>query len=180
MNAPIIEFRQNVYPWSTVAPITYQQTKDSLTGISFPILAGENSDFYSFRIYNNFGLNSNISDAYNLTVTTFDNTGGTGTTQSVVFQDWLVVKETRVGEGASAPGATIYDVFAQTPLAIGGANSVYLIPVGSNASLIPEIRAGTNHNGCGFAEIQSYLQVPPTAGSGTINFAIVVNYDWNT
>lgn len=191
MNAPVITFRTNSSPWSVVSTLTYQQTKDTLTGISFPVLAGESSDFVSFRIYNNFGLASNIADAYNVTITTFDdNSGSNASTKSVVFQDWLVVRETRVGEGASAPGS-ITDIFAQPPVPIG-ASSTYSLPYASSGSgaafnlangfpVGPStIRAGSSNGGCGFAEIQSYLQVPVIAAAQQISFAIVAQYDWTS
>lgn len=177
MTAPDITFRQNSTPYSTIASETYQQTSPS--GNPLPVLQGQDSNHLFFRVYNNWALNSNIADAVNVFITTFDGVGAGSHTalKAVVSQTWIHMYENGYGENSLTPG--VFTSYGGSDTAVGGIY-VYNPERGSNGVAFSKIRAGTNNAGVGFIEFQSYARVPANATNNTTTFAISVGYEWSS
>jgi hypothetical protein len=176
MNAPILTFRSNVTPYSLLSSQAY--TKATPGGTNLPVAQGDNSDDFYIRIYNNWGLSATIATALNISLTTFDGASSISHTYSTapVSQHWLHVLENGYGEGATTPGA--FTSYVGTDTAVGGV-SVYNPEKGSDGVLgESRIRAGTDTNGVGFIEINSYMSVPLAAVAGTYTLAISVQYEY--
>ena len=177
MNPPILSFRSNDSPYSTLTTLTFSQTKDS-GGPVLPVLQGEKSDYQYFRIYNNWGLSSSIATAQNVRVTTFDGIGSVSRTAltAPVSQCWIRVFENGYGENSTTPGLlTSYD---GTDTAVGGLLNLYTIEKGSDGSISGNIRAGSDTNGVGFIKIKTYAELPTSVTASTFLFAIAVEYEY--
>jgi len=174
--APDLTFRQSTFPYSTIAQLVYSQTNGD--GNVYPVREGEFSDANIFRIYNNFALNSNIANAENIKITTYDGVGvgSQTTTKSVVSQQWMRLFEQFIGESTPTVSYT-FSTYIGTDTAVGG-TSKYAIEVGSAGTVASEIRAGTNNAGYGFVEFNSKLEAPPNTGMGSYTFAISLTYDY--
>lgn len=177
MNQPIISFRSNSAPYSVISPISYVQS--AIGGNNLPVKEGENSNLAYFRIYNNFNASAGIGDMYNVAITVFDGMGIASHTanQSPTAQSWLRIYETGFGESTTAPGA--YTQWMGQDTAIGRSGiDLYIPEYGSDGTVIPYIRAGSDTNGVGFIEFATYAQIPAGAGFATYALAISLFYDW--
>ena len=175
LTAPLITFRDKNA--NALSSINFAQ---STLGSDFlPVLQGENSIPVTVRVYNNYGLSSNIASAINVNVTIYDGVGSAShtSTKPVVAQAWIRVYETGFGESTGAPG--LYTAYTGTDTAIGGTN-IYSPLVGSDGSLNDYIRAGADTNSLGFVEFALYAQLPQGIASQTCNFAFSISYEWIT
>ena len=94
-------------------------------------------------------------------------------------QSWVRIYETGFGEGATAPG--LYTQFIDQDTAIGKAGVDKYVPAyGSDGSVTPYIRAGTNGDGVGFIEFATYVETPNAIGFATYSFAVSLFYEWVT
>lgn len=177
MTAPDITFRANTTPFSVVSSETYQQTSPS--GNPLPVLQGQDSNHLFFRVYNNWALNSNIADAVNVFITTFDGIGSGSHTalKAVVSQTWIHMLENGYGQNSITPG--LFTSFVGSDTAVGGVY-VYNPERGSDGAAFSKIKAGTSNAGVGFIEFQSYARVPASALNSTTSFAISVGYEWSS
>lgn len=174
---PDITFRQKTTPATVVSSETYQQTAPG--GAALPVLQGSDSDSLYFRVYNNYALGSNIADAINVFITTYDGVGSGSHTalKAVVSQTWIHMLENGYGENSITPG--VFTSYLGSDTAVGGV-FVYNPEKGSNGAAFSKIRAGTNGAGVGFIEFKSYARVPGTAINSTSTFAISVGYEWSS
>lgn len=178
-SAPDITFRRSVTPYDVLVGASYVQS--SLGGNNIPVLQGENSNQYIFRIYNNYARNAGIASAVNVRITTFDAVDPSSHTaaKSVISQSWIRVFETGFGENSTPPG--LYTQYVGQDTAIGGSKGnqdVYIPEIGSAGSGTAQIRAGSDTNGVGFLEISSYAELPDQVGTTAYAFAISVQYEW--
>ncbi len=172
---PIITFRSSVAPYAALTSLAFQ---DTFYGTVFPILNGNSSDVLTFRIYNNFGLSAGISNALNVTVSVYDQAAATSASTAPASQMWTHIFEDMYGE--STAGVSYgYTSYAGTDTPIGGTNS-YAIEQSSDGSNTRSIRAGTNTNGLGFIEFNSYLTPPNGVTAQSYSFAVVCSYQWIT
>lgn len=173
--SPLITFQSASAPYPVVSSFNLAQS--SIGGNFLPVLQGENSNLYTFRVYNNFSLASSIATAINVKIGAFDGVGVASetATKSVTAQQWLRVYETGFGEGSVAAG--LYTQYLGTDTAIGG-NNYYQPDVGSDGTTTPYIRAGSTTNGLGFIEIGVYAELPDMVGMFSWTFALVVQYEW--
>lgn len=172
MNPPVITIRGTTPPYSIITSLSYFKTSPS--GNILPVLDGEDSDPQSFRVYNNFARASNIEDATNVTVTTWDGAGHTAS-MNVASHLWMHVFQTGWGSGSSGPG--FYTHFLGTDTVVGG-NIMYLFNYSSDGvGGVSQITTGGGNN-CGFVEAETYIQ--PTIGDvGTDNpFVVSVRYEY--
>lgn len=179
MNSPIVTFQSQSAPYAVISGINYVQS--TLGGNNLPVKEGENSDRIIFRVYNNFGLASNIATMFNVKFTTFDGvgTGSHTATKSPVSQSWVRIYETGFGESTIAPGA--YTEYIDVDTAIGRSGVDSYIPIyGSDGGSSPYIRAGADTNGVGFLELATYAQIPSGAGFADYTLAISIDYQWTT
>lgn len=177
MAAPDITFRTNSQPFNQMSSFFYSESK---LGSGFlPVLQGEESNSVLFRIYNNFALNSGISVALNVSITTYD--GATQASHTAftlpVSQSWLHVLEHGFGENSvSLPD--LYTRYDGTDTPVGG-NNIYFPEKGSNGAYdTPNIRAGITGSGTGYIELKSYCTVPDPTPGDTYSFVITVNYEY--
>ncbi len=185
INVPNITLRNGSNPYSLVSNIPYVQTSPASNIL--PVNEQELSDNIIVRVYNNFELNSNIANALNVRVTTYDGAGSGSHTQSTtpVSQSWVHIWESGYGESKGTPG--IYTANPGTDTSIGK-SGYYQTEVSSDGvSNQSIIRAGADNNGLGFMELTTYAQVPPYQtflGSsplvGSYNFALSVYYEYAT
>jgi len=176
--APLITFQNYITPFAVSSLLTYSQTSPGGTGL--PVLQGTDSDPLYFRVYNNYALTASIANAINVFITTYDGIGSGSHTaaKAVVSQTWIHMLENGYGENSVTPG--VYTVYAGSDTAIGGSYQ-YILDKGSNGTAgTSQIRAGTDNNGCGFAELKSYARVPSNASNGTTTFAVSVGYEWTS
>ncbi len=178
MLAPQITFNSGSSPYDQIGTINYIKTIEK-TGVILPVKEGEQSDDILFRVYNNWALTANIANALNVSIGVYDNQN-LDASSIAITQNWVSVYESGYGENSIQPG--IYTFYPGqsgiiNPLAIGASNE-YTILKGSDGSSAAVINAGTNNNGLGFAEITSYVSVPSNANFQTINFAIVLSYEF--
>ncbi len=180
MNNPIVVFTSQSAPYGTLVSLSYVQS--SVGGNYLPVKEGENSNIVSFRIYNNFNSSGSVATMNNISLTTYDGVGAGSHTamQSPVSQSWVRIYETGFGESQLSPGGG-YSHYKDEDTAIGRSGIDSYIPAyGSDGSVNPYIRAGTNGNGTGFIEFATYAQVPSGAGFANYSLAISVNYYWVT
>lgn len=178
MTTPVLTFQNYTTPYANITSVTYTQTSPGGSGL--PVLQGTDSDHLFFRIYNNWALSSNIANALNVFITTYDGigTGSHTATKPVVSQTWIHVYENGYGENSVTPG--VYTVYGGSDHAVGGAN-VYVLDKGSNGVAGSSvIRAYSNNAGVGFVELQSYARVPANATNGTTSFAISCGFEWSS
>lgn len=178
-SAPIITFRNMA--GSVLVAANYVQS--TLGGNYLPVLQGENSNLFYFRIYNNFALAAGIASAFNVQITSFDAISPASHTagMSVINQSWIRVYESGYGENSLPPG--LYTQFLGQDTAIGGSpagKDIYVPEYGSDGTTTPYIRAGTNTNGVGFIEIATYAELPDVVGMYAYAFAISILYEWST
>jgi hypothetical protein len=171
---PDLSFRSNVVPYNALNSLNFVQTAPS--GAILPVRAGEQSNEVAFRIYNNYQLLTGIPTATNIEITVFDDVGVTTAAKSVASQQWVKMYQSGFGESSGTPG--LYTYWISDEYAIGGKTNVFIPQKGSNGSLFPEIRAGSDTNGCGFIEVHAYAEVPSSAITQTTVFAIAVNYEY--
>ena len=179
--APDITFRSASSPYNALSAIAYVQSSPG--GNNLPVLQGQNSNLINLRIYNNYADNAGIADALNVAVTTFDGPTLVSHTafKALVSQSWIRIYEYGYGENSTPPG--LFTSFLGTDTAIGGApagTNKYFPERSSNGQAQSAIRAGTDTNGVGFIEFQTYAQVPPAAPNSTTTFALSVSYEWTT
>lgn len=181
-SAPDLTFRDSVTPYGVVSALSYVQSKAG--GTNLPVLQGETSNQILFRIYNNFALNSGIAIAYNLAITCYDGSGAASHTAATlpVSQSWIHVLENGYGENSTTPGVFTSFVGADTPIggAPAGVNKYYPEKGSDGVTGQSRIRAGSNTNGVGFIEIDTYASVPIAAPNNTYTFAISVSYEWTS
>jgi hypothetical protein len=179
VNVPIVTFRSRNSPYGVISSLLYAQS--ALGGNNLPVLGDENSNVVYFRVYNNYARQAGIETMDNVYLTVFDGADPSSHTsaKSVTNQSWMRVYETGFGEGATTPGVYTAWVGEDTP--IGRADVDQYTPErGSDGSVLPQIRAGTDTNGVGFIEFASYLEVPKDAGFASYTFAISIIYEWLT
>src|SRR3989304_4991154 len=94
-----------------------------------PVLQGEFSNEFVFRVYNNFDLRPNVANALNVKLTVFDGAGLAEHTISKdpVSQRWIRLQQVGFGEGTTQPGLPTRFEFGED-VAVGGDANV-LIPV---------------------------------------------------
>lgn len=177
-SAPDITFRNNVSPNGTLATALFVQS--TLGGDYLPVLQGENSNLFYFRVYNNYARAAGIASAVNVRITTFDAVDPSSHTaaKSVINQSWIRVYEFGYGENSTPPG--LYSHYVGEDTAIGGQGNVYVPEFGSDGTATPQIRAGSDTNSVGFLEIASYAELPDTVGMATYAFAISIQYEWTS
>lgn len=180
-SAPDITFRRNVSPYDVLAAAQYVQS--TLGGDNLPVLQGENSNLFLFRVYNNYARAAGIASAVNVRVTTFDAVDPSSHTaaKSVINQSWIRVYENGFGENSTPPG--LYTRYLGADTAVGGTpanKNVYIPEFGSAGNATPQIRAGTDTNGVGFIEIASYAELPDTVGMVSNSFAVSIQYEWSS
>ena len=179
MNAPDITFRGISTPWNTITPpLTYVQT---ISGVQLPVLQGTKSDIQAIRVYNNFACNSNIANALNVHITTWDGAGAASHTASTLVpsQYWLHVYEYGYGEN-SVNTIDVFTAYNGTDTAIGGSTQYLIQHATDSGDTTPTIRAYSNNAGYGYIHVISYLNVPSNAPAQTITFAISCNYEYTS
>lgn len=183
MNAPTVTFRDT--SGNLLTSVSYIQS--ALGQAVLPVLQGETSDSIYFRIYNNYGLLSNISQIYNIAITTYDGLGSGSKTCAIspVSQSWIHVQMYGYGENSTTtPDRFTY--FLGTETAIGGnapcGSNSYTPEAGSNgAGNAGIIRPFSTNNGMGYIEFVSNAQLPQSGVATTsYAFAIETVYDWIT
>ena len=183
MIEPIITFQQQSYPFASLPNLTYTETAPD--GVSLlPVLQGESSDHWSFRIFNNFLLNTGVANALNVQITTWDGVGGTSHTANTapVSQNWFYVRQIGYGQKSSSLVSTTdaYTSYNGTFQAVGG-TSYYTIEVSTDGTTTYRaINAGSNNNGLGFVSLDTYASVPQTANNATYNLAWSVSFEWTS
>lgn len=177
MNAPDLTFRQNTSPYAAITSLAYVQTKESFSGVTLPVNYYENSDKLRFRIYNNWALNTGIASALNVAITTFDGAGAGSHTALLepVYDMWVHVYETGFGEDSSTPGLYTQYTGFDTPV---GDSSTYMPERASDGTQASTIRAGTDTNGVGFIEFETYTSIPYNVQTKSYTFAITASYEW--
>jgi hypothetical protein len=172
---PIITFRSSVSPYTQLSsPFIFSETIANQSGL--PVLAGDKSDVTTFRIYNNFALQQDISTAYNVTVTTYDGISHTAST-SLVTQQWVNLQENGYGMGATtANNVTFYQ---DNPVFIGGTN-VKTFAIGADGTTNSQIPAYTTRNGCGFIEVNMYCSVPLGQSTSVSSGVLSISFDWTS
>ncbi len=181
MNAPIITLRNPTAPYALVTqPMAYSETVARQSGL--PVLSGDNSDSFLFRIYNNYGTppSSNIATAVDLYITTYDGASAISRTASTspVAQMWMHFLENGFGEQSSVPG--LYNVYTDEDVAVGGSQNIKVFSYGSDGSLNSYVRAGSSGSGVGFIEVKTYAAVALLQSTNIWNFGISVGYEWTT
>ncbi len=174
-SSPILSFRDAKNPGSVVGSINYVQ---STLGTDFlPVLQGEQSIPVKVRVYNNYGLATGIASAFNVYVTAYDGVGSASHTsvKSIINQAWIRVYETGFGEGSVGNG--LYTAWCGSDTAIGGTD-VYFAEVGSDGGYTGQIRAGSDTNGVGFIEFETYVEVPEGADFSEWYVAFSLSYEW--
>lgn len=176
--APDLTFRSKSNPYLALSQFSYAQSKYG-SG-NFSVLHGEESNPIYFRIYNNFAANSGIASAVNVQITTFDSVNAISNTafNAPVSQSWLHVLETGYGEN-SVPLVDVYTRYQGTDTPVGNKN-FYEPEAASDGVSEPVIRAGTNGNGVGYVEIESFVTVPATTSGGNYPFVISIIYEWTS
>lgn len=168
-------------PYAVLAAASFVQS--AIGGNNLPVLQGENSNLFFFRIYNNYARAAGIASAVNIRITTFDAIDPASHTamMSVINQSWIRVYENGYGENSTPPG--LYYRYTGQDTAIGGSKpnqDVYIPEYGSANTNTPQIRAGSDTNGVGFIEIASYAELPDVVGMFSYAFAISVQYEWTS
>jgi len=173
---PLITFRSATYPYSTLSsPFIFSEMVANQSGL--PVLAGDNSDSTTFRVYNNFGLSPNIGKAYNVTLTTYDNSAhSTAAIQSLVVQQWVSLQENGFGVNSNTTNAVTF--YQDNPTFVGGSSNVKTFEYGSDGSVGSTIAAGTNGNGCGFIEVNTFCSVPLGQVTGIYSAVLTAEFDW--
>lgn len=173
---PSISFRTAYFPYGLLAsPFIYSKTIANQSGL--PVLAGDTSDILQFRIYNNYELYLDISTAYNLTVTTYDNIEHSAITP-LVTQQWVSLQEN--GFGINSTTANMFTAYQDSPVFVGGDNNQKAFTVGADSTIGSNIPAGPDRNGCGFIEVNTYCSVPLGQSTQIYSAVITVIYDWAT
>lgn len=175
MSAPDITIRQVSSPYSSIGGFSYFQS--SLGSGALPVLRGEESEAFLFRVYNNFALNSGISNAINVQVTVYDGIGvGSHTALNApASQSWLHILENGFGQSISFSSDPITRYKGlDTP--IGGTNT-YIPEKGSGGIYGTPTITGVSSIG-GFIELKTYLTPPADAVGDTYSFAIVILYEY--
>lgn len=177
-SAPVIDFRKSDNPNSSIGFALFVQS--ALGGGYLPVLQGENSNTFIFRVYNNFARAVGIASAFNVDITTFDSVDPSShlATKSVINQQWIRVYENGYGENSTPPG--LYSRYLGADTAVGGQGNLYVPETGSDGSTSPQIRAGTDTDGVGFIELATYAELPDVVGMVTNLFAISIQYEWTS
>jgi hypothetical protein len=102
--------------------------------------------------------------------------GGSGQTMVTQLGDYAV-RQTGWGENSSPPGQYYY--FIDDLVSVGG-SGIKIPSYGSDGSANPYIRAGTDGNGVGFIEIETYFSPFLFGPTSTYNFTISISYEWTT
>lgn len=182
MLQPILGFYQNSQLTSNSAPyfpLTLLNYQETINGQALPVLQGDNSDTYYFRVYNNFNLAAGIANALNVQVTTWDGVGAAShlATTLPVTGHWDHFFENGYGENSIGPGP--FTLYAGTDTPVGGTTR-YTVQEGSDGSTSAVIDAFTNNDGLGYIEFATYCAVPSNAPNETYFFAISVSYEYTT
>lgn len=173
---PIITFRESIFPYNLIpSPFIYSETIANQSGL--PILSGDYSDMITFRIYNNFGLQQDIGTAYNLSVTTYDNTSHYGSSP-LVTQEWVSLQEN--GYGQNSTTANVFTFYQDSLVFVGGASNVKSFTIGADGSFGSNISAGSNRDGCGFIEVKTFCWIPAGTSTGIWSAVLTANFDWTT
>jgi hypothetical protein len=173
MNRPILTFRSNIAPYNALTSLVFTKTKAFYLGL--PVVGGEKSDSQYVRIYNNFLQAAGIANAYNVNVTTYDRSGSFGQSGAVASQHWVSAMQTGYGEGASIPG--VFSSFNDEFETIGGSRSM-ILKRGSDGLNHAVIRAGSDTNNMGFAEIKVNTAVPKNTNANTYTFILSAEFNW--
>jgi len=176
MLQPIISFRNNQSPYNALSTLAYIQSAPS--GAVLPVLAGEESNYLQFRVYNNYTLTVGIASALNCKLTTYDGSSASSHTaaKSVISQKWIKLQQMGFGESSGAPAP--YTYWKSDELPVGGFYDTFVQDKGSDGSVSPIIRAGTYYNGCGFLEVRSTAELPDNAAMTQSSFVITLLYEW--
>lgn len=168
MIGPDLTFRYARDPYEQLPNLDFYQIAPD--GTHIPVRAGEKSEKVKFRIYNNAGLMTGVASAFNVQLTAIDGAGSPLQTKPVATQDWTMIRQTGFGEGG-LDKLSYYDgdyqglgVFAPTKSSNGSAGAI--------------IRAGNDHNGMGFIELEAWLEPAITATSGELTYGILLIYEW--
>lgn len=176
---PDITFRDIVAPFPVVSAFSFIQSK--LGSGALPVLQGEQSNPILFRVYNNFLANAGVSDALNVSITTFD--GATTLSHTSfklpVSQSWIHMLENGFGEN-STPIADLYTRYTGIDTAIGGAANLYYAQKGSDGSYGNSRIRASGGAGVGYIEYKGYAQPPDDAVGSTYSFVISCQYEWTT
>lgn len=177
-SAPDLTFRSKDTPYGTLATALYVQS--TLGGDYLPVLQGENSNLFYFRVYNNYARGAGIASAVNIRVTTFDNVdpGSHTAAMSAINQSWIRIYENGYGENSTPPGQ--YYRYTGFDTAIGGQANGYVPEFGSANSSTPQIRAGSDTNSVGFIEFATYAELPDSVGMATYAFGLSIQYEWTS
>ena len=173
MIIPDLTIRESISPYDEILYLNYYQTKNP-TGSILPVKENETSNLFSFRIYNNWALNSGIADAGNVHITTYDGSPAYTGSTNPVSQTWIHFYETGFGQSSSTPA--VYTQFLGFDTAVGAANK-YTPERGSDATTQSVIRAG---NGVGFIEVDTYANVPENSAFAFYPFVITIDFTWTT
>ena len=179
MNPPNLSFRNATSPYDVISSFSYVKTKDGLG--PYYILRGEESDYLTFRLYNNFEMLTNITSAQNVRITTYDGltTSSHTNLKDVVSRLWICFAQTGFGENSIQPG--LYSAWQDIETFVGGSGNIYQPSMGSRGMyLTPTIRAGGDYNGVGFIEFKTKASIPDDAQAGTYSFAISVYYEYTS
>lgn len=179
---PVLTFRNVTTPFSTISTLNYVQS--AAGGNNLPVLQGQTSDPYLFRIYNNFALTAGIASAQDIHITIYDGSGAGSHTCAFlpVSQSWIHIQEYGFGEN-SVTSNDYFTSYLGIETAIGGnapcGANIYTPEYGSDGTTNPNIRAYSNTNGMGYIEFQSTAVLPVSGVSNTTyTFSLSVSYEW--
>lgn len=158
MSQPVISFRQNISPFSTLSSLTLTGS-----GSGGAVVAGQQSTIAAFRIYNNFANAGGISDAVNCELSSYDTaTDRSGMLTAPVTQQWLQVKVLSYNESVTSADLQFFP--------IGGLQK-HAVPVNGgtlNASPITDPASGPSlsASGSGSGLLAGAYQIAYTYLSG--------------
>lgn len=175
MPIPDITIRQKDSPYGTISSFLYFQSK--IGSGALPVLQGESSEPFLFRVYNNFALNAGVSDALNVQITVYDGVGAGSHTasQSPASLSWLHVLENGFGESTTVANDPLTKYTGQdTP--IGGVNTY--IPERGSAGVLGTSTITGSGSKAGFIQLKTYLTPPANATGDIYNFVITCLYEY--
>lgn len=175
MSIPDITIRNINSPYDAVNSVVYFQSK--IGSGALPVLQGEVSEPFLFRIYNNFALNAVIEDAINVQITVYDGAGvGSHTSASKpASQMWLNVLQNGFGESTTVANDPLTK-YSGLDTAVGGSNT-YIPEKGSAGTFgTPTITGASNK--AGFIQLKTYLTPAGDALGDIYNFSISVLYEY--
>jgi hypothetical protein len=170
----IITFRDDDDPSIELTSLIYYQQKYP-QGNKLPVKGHEISNIIRFRIYNNYDLELRSVDAFNVSISAYDDYTATTENNQPVKARWIRLQEIGYGEGSVAPG-NLTDYIGED-LPIKGKQEPLIPERGSDGGPNPVIRGRSDYL-MGFIRFKTYAELPPQVIPADYDFVIVIEYDF--